>query len=132
MKELASGVLNWQRSERVTDRYGTVALYLDGESFPFSTPVGEKGRLYARIEEKRKSNHIGDAFRSLSPDNSVQSGVILLLGEGECFVDEWSDHHGDYFGVGVKPDDGRETDWLNPENLYKIHNSIVTLLWETV
>jgi hypothetical protein len=46
----------------------------------------------------------------------------VVLGEGTLFFDE--------DGVGLSPDDGRDTLWLNMHALYRVHNQTVTLFFE--
>lgn len=123
------GNLNWRRYERVSDRYGSICLYKSQESE--ETVVLNKyhgyGKLTAIIKEIRPSNHIGDMFRGLHP-STPQINDTIELGEGELF------YNADEFGemVGLKPNNSRTSDWLNPKNLYKCHNQTVELWFEDV
>ncbi len=137
--ELGVGVLTWARGERVSDRYGSVflmpegqdSLHQDDETFvPLARPSSisssdGRGRLIAEVLETRQSTHIGDFFRGLSP-KTPEVGDRLVLGEGILFFDteDWGDQ------VGLMPDDGRETDWLDPRSLYTAHEQTVRLLFE--
>jgi hypothetical protein len=63
---LGIGVLTWNRPERVSDRYGTVALIADGEnsyttggSYLPLEPVCGRGKLSVVVLETRTSTHIG-------------------------------------------------------------------------
>lgn len=128
------GIFTWSKFERVSDRYGTCWLMSDGDTslsngfkkaemwFPIN---GERGQLIARVLDARESSHVGDFFRGLSP-RTPKTGDILVLGSGEVFHE---DQDGGICAVGIKPDDGRESDWLNPRALYDIHESLVELIW---
>lgn len=65
---LGTGVLTWDRYERMTDRYGTVKL---AESTAFQhfitfdeAPLGQHGTLVAVVLDTRRSAHIGDFARA--------------------------------------------------------------------
>ena len=141
---IGKGMLNWHRHERVGDRYGTVVLYrewpdehkpsiedyrdVDG-AYPDPVgigklPTGEKGHLRATVVRNRESGHIGDLFRGLfPPDTPPAPGTVVELGQGELFVERVNGT--DY--VGLKPDDGRAADWLDPQALYSVHEQTVVL-----
>ncbi len=126
MHELGTGVLDWEREERVSDRYGTVEL-LDGIGED-RTPVRLArvrehlhGSLVAIVKDIRAVGHIGDFFHRIKP--SVPNvGDRFVLGTGGIFFDEC--------GVGIRPDDGRATLWLDILALYRVHNQTVTLYFE--
>jgi hypothetical protein len=119
------GVLTWCRTERISDRYGTVWLMESdsGEPSEIVCPKG-RGKLFALVIEARKSGHIGDILRGLYPSKPT-NGDRFELGEGTAFLQKMDG----VICVGVKPGD-RENDWLNPECLYRCHNSLVELHWE--
>jgi hypothetical protein len=127
--ELGTGVLSWPRNERVSDRYGTVMLMTDAGARaqyinPASPPVGQRGSLVAEVVETRQSDHIGDAFRGLHPE-TPEIGDRIELGSGTFFTEPTD------FGavlMGLSPDDGRTSDWLDPKALYRVHNQTVRLL----
>jgi hypothetical protein len=125
---LGTGVLTWNRRERVTDRYGTVRLGSepDAESTVAlnNSNAGSRGTLFARILETRKSTHIGDCFRNLFPTTPTV-GDRIKLGYGQLFFEEEDDVQ----SVGVCPPDGRHSDWLEPKALYTCHHQTVELLF---
>jgi len=49
-------------------------------------------------------------------------GEMVILGEGTLRFEG--------NGVGLLPDDGRTTLWLNIPALYRVHNQTVTLFFE--
>jgi len=122
---LGTGILNWDRGERVSDRYGSVKLYSSTrseETLLFDQgEAGQKGRLIARVIKNRKSNHIGDFFHGLFPE-MPEVGEEILLGVGKLFFEDDV--------VGLKPEDGRETFWLDPKKLYRAHFQTVELYFE--
>jgi hypothetical protein len=133
---LGKGVLTWNATERRSDRYGAVWLMEDGNtSLDPRTPErtldgkalrsvnGQRGTITAEVIDPRESTHIGDLFRGIFPSRPMKWESITL-GSGEVFV-EHDDHAGDV--VGIKPDDGRDKDWLNPHALYRAHEQLVEL-----
>lgn len=122
---LGIGELNWHRSERITDRYGSVGLFCGDKTIELNSAMelqGLTGKLICRVIEARKSPHIGDFMRGLFPE-TPEIGEELTLGEGIFFVEM----NKDGFYVGLEPSDGRESDWLNPKNLYRAHSQTVSL-----
>jgi len=130
---LGQGRLTWSRYERIGDRYGAVSLMTDGDSLngvgkwvPISDEHdGQHGTLAAEVLETRDSTHIGDLFRGLFPE-TPEVGERIVLGQGTLFT-ERADLGA--VQVGLRPDDGRKVDWLNPEKLYRAHEQTVRLLF---
>lgn len=136
--KIGTGVLNWQRSERVSDRYGAIHLTIDQTTLEHATSdnapestyihfdpslIGQKGKLMAKVMEARDSYHIGDLFRGVFP-TKPEIGEELELGIGTLFIDEDE--------IGLKPDDGRDHDWLEINALYRLHNQTVELSFEPI
>ena len=128
---IGSGVLNWPSDERVGDRYGCVLLFTtpDSENQANFTPAvfgeamaGRKGSLLAIPIETRKSYHIGDFCNGFAP-TVPEVGEEITLGSGTIFCETRNGY--DY--VGLSPDDGRETFWLDPKALYRVHHQTVDL-----
>ena len=134
---VGQGVLTWPSVERISDRYGTVGLMAEGSNswtagdpgwvdVHRALPEGRRGRLQALVLTTRKSNHIGDFFRSLYP-STPEVGDVIVLGDGTVFHGWARDAHGDGALVGLVPDDSRDTDWLDPAQLYRAHEQTVEL-----
>lgn len=133
--KLGTGILTWHAAERRSDRYGSVFLMEDGhtshsthdpeEKLDFTaiaTVEGKRGRLIATVLSPRISTHVGDLFRGIFP--SVPTlGEPILLGKGTLFVTPLR-------AVGLSPDDGRNTDWLDPYALYRAHEQLVDLTFD--
>lgn len=128
MELIGTGILNWPREERVFDRYGVVALWPrgneDGTPLPMDiVPLeGIRGYLIAKVLEVRQSHHIGDLFRGFFP-TTPEFGEEIVLGEGVVFYEV----HDDRTFIGLKPEDGRKKDWLDPKKLYRAHQQYVEL-----
>ena len=126
-KIIAIGILSWNSEERRSDRYGSVHITedLDGDRFiKFPNDIlDKKGKLFAIVAETRQSRHIGDLFRGIYPQTPT-TGDRIELGEGTVFFENNS--------IGLMPDDGRDSDWLNPVNLYKLHEQTVALYFEPI
>ena len=131
---LGRGVLSWPREERISDRYGSVALFTtagdDAVSLPFEKASGY-GRLVAEILETRDSTHVGDWFRGFYPTRP-EVGETIVLGVGRIFFDTVRDGATRMHVVGLKPSDGREKDWLDPKALYRAHHQTVALRFEPI
>lgn len=129
---LGTGRLTWSTHERTGDRYGAVSLMTDGDSLTQPSSyieftdrhAGHRGTLTARIVETRDSTHVGDLFRGFFP-STPDVGDVIELGAGTLFVEreDWAEV------VGLRPDDGRDTDWLDPKALYRCHEQTVDLLF---
>src|SRR3989344_6572907 len=126
MQELGTGVLNWDGAERRSGRYGQVFLLPSPDSEKRVKLIQVKGdvcgRLIAIVKEARQSRHIGDLFYGVFPE-TPEVGQKITLGEGTLFFRN-------YDTVGVQPDDGRDTLWLDINGLYKAHEQTVTLCFE--
>jgi hypothetical protein len=136
------GIFTWPRMERVTDRYGAIAItdkaYEDrmtgpaaefkGAAVQSDLPllVGKRCRIVATVLETRDSNHIGDIFRGIGPSRP-NVGEVIDLGEGEFFIEPDQDWAVGGVTFGLKPDDGRPNDWFDPRKLYRLHDQTVAL-----
>jgi hypothetical protein len=139
---LGRGVLNWPGSERRSDRYGLITLsarsggYLGSgeekdeparihDALRSDVCVGRVGTLVAVILETRKSGHIGDFFRGIFP-STPNVGDEFELGTGKLFYSDPGYDSGE-LAVGVKPEEPRDSDWMDPRQLYKCHDQTVEL-----
>jgi len=135
-KVIGKGIFAWDGSERRSDRYGSFTLdkvgYDDNGYCPdaswtlgqsLSSLTGKYVKIKVEIIESRDSGHIGDLSRGIYPTRP-EVGEKIILGIGEFFASEenWS---ASGFSVGVKPSDGRMSDWFEPEKLYRLHDQTV-------
>jgi hypothetical protein len=126
---LGEGQLSWNGSERRSDRYGAVGLYSDADwkvcanSQPLHCQIysGTRGVLRAVVLETQDADHCGDLTHGWHV-GGAKVGDVYELGEGVLFFD----HEGGE-KVGVRPEDGRDTLWLDGPNLYKCHSQTVRL-----
>lgn len=125
---IGTGILNWPAAERRSDRYGVVTLYIDTDS---ENSINLKkdfdgflGILKAKVLSTRDSEHIGDLARGILP-STPNVGDIIELGRGHLFFTTNN-------GVGLYPEDNRSTDWLDPNQLYKVHSQTVELFFEPI
>jgi hypothetical protein len=125
MQELGTGVLSWNGAERRSDRYGSVVLLPSPDSEKpihlIQVKAGRRGRLVAIVKETRHSRHIGDLSHGVFP-KTPKVGQKITLGEGALFFENDE--------VGLQPDDGRDTQWLDMRALYNVHEQTVTLFFE--
>jgi hypothetical protein len=126
---LGTGVLLWPRHERISDRYATVTLHHapnDRDRTPAAfadPPLGTHGRMVAVILDTRHSPHCGDLVRGLRP-RTPTVGDEVALGTGTLFTEDIGPVITE---IGLRPDDDRTCDWLNPEALYRCHSQTVRL-----
>lgn len=122
---LAEDELSWSRDERQTDRYGAITIQTGGffartqedsaaglpaEYARFEdAPIGKIGRLLVEVTVTHESHHIGDVDREIKPSTPE-------VGE-----------YDDVTSIGVKPQDGRETGWMDVPSLYRAHAQDVKL-----
>ncbi len=129
-RELAERLLS-----RIKVSSGKGSIHQDEEN-PISehatfrdAPVGKIGRLTVRVLATRKSYHIGDSDRKIKP-TTPEVGEMIILGEGELFIETADYNSGFINSVGLRPEDGREADWLDPYALYRAHDQTVELAFE--
>ncbi|OIM94091.1 hypothetical protein BLN97_12520 [Bradyrhizobium elkanii] len=84
---------------------------------------GRRGDLVAVVKETRESTHIGDLFRGVSP-RTPEVGQIIALGSGTLIIEPAPEGG---VMVGLRPDDGRDSDWLRIRALYDAHEQTVDL-----
>jgi hypothetical protein len=132
--ELGTGVLGWERSERVTDRYGAVLL-MDGPNWDAKgiklavapEHLGKLGKLVAEVLETRQSGHLGDWFHGVGPSTPTV-GERIVLGTGKLFTG-WSEDC-NATTIGLKPLRPKKDFWLDPKKLYRAHDQTVRLVFE--
>lgn len=130
------GILSWLPEERRSDRYGM--LLMCPRNYKETTHVtvvlnvpnvermaGSRINLRAEVIEARDSGHIGDIFRGIYP-SKPEVGQTFDLGTGTLIVAP-SGVEESPVTFGLRPDDGRETDWFDPRILYRLHDQTVRL-----
>lgn len=137
--KIGRGVVNWDRGERISGRYGSISLF--PRRVPLDTIVknevppiplkpcaalGKYGKLVATVVEGCVSEHIGDLHGVRPPQEPPAAGTRIELGEGTLFIEQGVS--GDQ--VGVLPRDGRETHWMSIRALYDAHEQTVDLTFE--
>lgn len=135
--EIITGKLSWPRTERVSDRYGRIRMFgprdevLEKTGSALAEEVRvlneQRVRLGAVVVATRQSGHIGDLFRGIRP-TTPEVGEEIIFGEGEFIID--ADEYGRIYGI--KPDEPRESDHMDPKKLYRAHDQDVVLFVETI
>jgi hypothetical protein len=127
---IGTGVLSWNKYERVFDRYGTLKLFTDvneEDTVDLCRELaGKNGHLMARVKITRDSYHIGDLSHGVFPVTPNVNDVILL-GTGTLFF-EIDEDGGE--NVGVIPLNSNSNQWMNIYSLYRVHYQTVTLFFE--
>jgi len=123
MELIGTGILSWPSAERISGRYGCMNLRRDlNDDFFIKLKrnlSGRCGTLVAVVKETRSSGHVGDFFRGLRP-STPKIGERIELGTGTIFYD-------DHKTIGLRPGDGRGSDWLDPRKLYRLHDQTIKL-----
>lgn len=146
---VGSGVLSWNRNERVSDRYGTINLSSsrpdwknsvvgdNHEALPCDVFMvdesalvfGCRGILFCVVTGARRSGHIGDIFHGVFP-SQPEVGEAIVLGEGTLFCEKAHDASTTE-NIGVRPD-GREVLWMDIHALYRCHEQTVDVYFEVL
>ena len=130
----AVGILSWPAVERRSDRYGMIGLSSANYHGTATSSVelnlhelakwtGFKVHIIARVIEARESGHVGDLFRQIFP-SIPKVGEVVDLGSGFLIVGGQQE---DMRVFGLRPEDGRKTDWFDPKKLYRLHDQTVEL-----
>jgi hypothetical protein len=135
---LGTGALTWDKGERVGDRYGIVYLHtensrgqrisdmsFDKEPSATLANAGARGKLIAVVKEARESTHIGDFARGVYPETPEVGETIELSTVGTFVMEDTAEG----FGVGIEPDDGRNSAWMDVTSLYRAHEQTVELIF---
>ncbi len=127
---LGEGILDWEREERISSRFGFIHLCAP-ESSPesprkisFSKDLrGRHGKLIAFVRTPVESwTHVATVVPGVPGVKIPRLGARIVLGEGILFFE------GDE--VGLCPDDGRAEGWLKHNALMRAHNQCVALYFE--
>jgi len=140
MIQIGKGILAWNGSERRSQRDGNIHLGAKTfkedvcTDFHLNLPLGKyenrKVALYCKVLESRPSGHIGDMFLDIQP-TQPQVGELIPLGVGILrvgLVAAWDSSV--TASVGIEPEDGRDTLWIDPRILYRLHDQTVGLAVE--
>lgn len=127
--KIGQGTLQWDRGERVGNRYGCFYLTDQQESKiepKFSAKAaqsleGKRVKLTAEVKEARDSNHIGDIFLGIGP-STPNVGDSIDIGVGTFILEKNSEGKP---AMGLKPSDGRSELWIDPRILYRLHMQTV-------
>lgn len=137
---LGAGPLTWPVRERFSGRYGVVCLCgingygekIDNVQFDEALArqmVGKRGTLVAVVKAVRESTHFGDLLRRIFP-TTPEMGERIILGTGTFFIEEQIRMFHGTIGIGLRPDDDRPNDWLDPHALHRCHEQTVELIFE--
>ncbi|MFA6661434.1 MAG: hypothetical protein WCS56_00205 [Bacilli bacterium] len=135
--QIAHGILTWDGIERRSQRYGTFILdntdyYSNVHVLNFvnkahlQTLVGKQVRLTAKVLKSRDSGHVGDQFLHIFP-SKPKAKEEVEIGVGHLFIEKG---FGGNTAIGLIPSDGRETLWLNPIKLYRLHDQTIDIFIE--
>ncbi len=140
MKQLyGKGVFAWDSIERRTNRYGSFTLndspYNDIDKVEvvrndevLNALVAKRVRVTAIVVENRPSDHIGDQFLGIKPPNPPTAvGTEIDLGVGVLMhAPDWAGNPAPV----LMPIDGREELWIDPRQLFKLHDQTVEVHFE--
>lgn len=140
MPQIGEGILTWASYEKITRRYGQVTLggiTSQGDVRGIQkwnedvlwAMEGQWVKLWALVLESRGSGHRGDVDLGLTP-SAPEVGETIVLGVGELttYKSPWGDRTGfpSYY-VGLRPAKHRSELWMDPRNLYRLHDQVVQL-----
>ena len=135
--KVAHGILGWDGFERRSDRYGSIVItdapyagherteaFMDNEAL--KGLVGKRVRLTCRVVAARASTHIGDIFLCVYP-STPDVGEVVDFGVGTLSI---GPGYGGQPSIVLQPGDGRQTLWLDPRKLYRLHDQTVDVFVE--
>jgi len=134
---VATGIFMWEGLERRSDRYGrfyACSSTLNGNvevqpTFEVEAAEalnGKRVRITVEVVSARESGHVGDMFHGISP-MKPKKGDVIDLGVGIFDVGRNYNNDPD---IGLRPNDGRSAWWINPNQLYKLHDQTVNVFVE--
>lgn len=139
MNILGSGLLDWRRMERQTNRWGTIHLFVLGNEKRVAHldrhDIGKQGTLCARLCYIRQTHYTDNVeVRNLIglPVLNLDTQRMYVLGEGILFfeeVNELGDLDEPGWSVGVEPS-GRENNWLKSDVLLALQGQYVEIFFE--
>jgi hypothetical protein len=89
--------------------------------------LGEGYLCFERVGEENVPHELSETERR---DRELQQRMTDLFLSIGATVNVEKNENSVYDQVGLKPEDGRETDWLDPNALYQVHDQIVDLFFE--
>jgi hypothetical protein len=134
---LGEGVLTWIAAERTLERWGSVCLFsvVGADGFASGRSVrlrpgaaeGAAGDLVAVVVQTRLAGHthVGAHLAGISSLPDV--GEEVFLGTGTLVTGR---ENGAYT-AGVRPLDGRTTNWLDPDAVRRCQSQTVRLEFRT-
>lgn len=137
--KFTSGIFMWDAGERRQQRYGY--FYADAKTFDENVKVertfsmddatalvGKKVKITVKVLESRKSGHCGNQYIDIYPSQpEVGEEVTLGVGILDVRPNELTKGLRD---IGLLPDDDRDFYWVDPHNLYRLHDQTVEIYAE--
>lgn len=135
-EKIGHGVFMWMSPERQTNRYGAFFLSdttyagekVAAPSLTFGTEHTGRGRVVAVVVANRESGHVGDLALGIRPA-MPDVGAEIDLGIANVAAETDPDFPGIRMVV-MHPDDGREELWIDPRQLYRLHDQTVDIYVE--
>lgn len=136
-EKIGHGVFLWMSPERRTNRYGS--FFLSDTTFDetkVATPLltfdpfshGGRARVTAVVVANRESGHVGDLALGIKP-STPNVGEEIDLGIANVSTENDSNFPGVRVIV-MTPDDGRAELWVDPRQLYRLHDQTVDIYVE--
>lgn len=105
----------WNGGERRSDRYGS---FIVNNPDSFKPLEGKQVKVLITVLEVRPSEHIGDLFHGFF-HTEPKVGEHHTLAVGTLMIIDDS--------IAIKPSDGRDTFWIDPMLLYRLHQQTVEI-----
>jgi hypothetical protein len=134
---VGTGIFSWHAQERRSNRYGYFGLSesTSDEAVRAQASLdlatlrqfeGQRVVLHCKVQESRKSSHIGDLFLGVFPEQPAQ-GEIITLGCGVLRIDDNKIGLEPETYIGLEPETYRDELWLDPRLLYRLHDQTILL-----
>lgn len=145
---IGQGVFSWERTERVTKRYGSFGVTPSGNNPRNRSETNflnvsalldlefHRVKITAKVIGLGESEHLGDLYvvdpttgqpikpstPKLNEEFVLGVGVLRLMPTDQDFTGK--------FFIGIQPENMREMFWMDPRTLYQLHEQTVQLFVE--
>lgn len=127
------GIVSWSPSERRSLRYGAFRLQaMTCDDIVMVEPhldipmdlIGQRVKVSLRVITPRQSAHPGDHFLGVMPV-TPEVNDIIVLGPGILSLEK--ENGVEALNIILAPEDGRSKLWIDPQQLYILHDQTVEM-----
>ena len=110
----------------ITPSVGDIVELGVGELFIDQNGIGKHEPSELQMQDKKDMQNLLNAMMQGFMKFGEKTGAKVTVNAPVFSNDEVER----YDAIGLRPDDGRETDWLNPQSFFRLHLSKIELYFE--